>query len=72
MTTQLNCVRRMRPTPIATTMYAPNATAANESGPTTRDDSAKRAAASRSTSQGAKRVSPSATQAVTTVMYVST
>ena len=52
VTTQLNCVRRARPTPIATTMYPANATAENASGPTTRDDSAKAGAAIQSHDPG--------------------
>src|SRR5688572_33349958 len=72
VTTQLNVVRRARPTPIATTTYAAYATVEKASGPTTRDDSANCAAARRSTSHGDSSVSASATQAVTTVRYVST
>jgi hypothetical protein len=37
VTTQLNWVRRDRPTPMATTMYPANATVENARGPTTRD-----------------------------------
>jgi hypothetical protein len=35
VTTQLNCVRRSRPIPIATTVYAPQSAPANASGATT-------------------------------------
>jgi len=72
VTTQLNCVRRARPTPMATTMYAPNATAANASGPTTRDDSSKAGAAIQSTIQGERSASAVATQVATSTRYVST
>ena len=64
VTTQLNWVRRARPTPIAMTMYAPYETVANARGPTTRDDSANFGAARRSTSHGDSSVSASATHAV--------
>ncbi len=67
VTTQLNCVRRARPTPIAMTMYAPYETVANASGPTTCAESANRGAARRSTIHGERSVSASATHAVTTV-----
>ena len=72
VTTQLNCVRLARPTPIATTMYAPNATAENASGPTTREDSANAGAAIQSTIHGDRSASPVATQVVSATRYVST
>ena len=66
VTTQLNCVRRARPTPIATTMYPANATVENASGPTTREDSSNSGAAIHSTIQGERSARPVATQVVTT------
>src|ERR687891_1461807 len=72
VTTQLNCVRRARPTPSARAVYARNATAAKASGPTTRDDSAKAGAAIQSTIQGERSASAVATQVVSSTRYVRT
>jgi hypothetical protein len=72
VTTQLNCVRRARPTPIATTIYAPKATAANASGPTTREDSANADAAIQPTIQGDRSARPAATHVVRSTRYVRT
>ena len=63
VTTQLNCVRFARPTPIATAMYAANATVEKASGPT-RDDSAKAGAMIQSTIHGDSSASPVATHVV--------
>ena len=57
---------------MATTMYAPNATAENASGPTTREDSANAGAAIQSTIHGERSASPVATHVVSATRYVST
>ena len=72
VTTQLNCVRFARPTPIATTMYPANATAENASGPTTREDSANAGAAIQSTIHGDSSARPVATHVVSATRYVRT
>src|SRR5262245_54020930 len=72
VTTQLNRVRRARPTPIATTMYPAKATVENASGPTTRDDSSKSGAAIHWTIQGDRSARPVATQVVSRTRYVRT
>src|SRR5215210_732335 len=72
-TTQLSCVRRARPEPIAMTVYAAYAVAANASGATA---SAARSnsgfGASTSTSHGASAPSASETHEQRTTRYVST
>ena len=64
--TQLNWVRRARPMPIDSTMKPPNDTAANASGPTTREELANSGAVSQATSQGESSVSAVAIQVVRT------
>src|SRR5262249_54191342 len=58
--------------PIEITMYPANATAANESGPTTREALANAGCASHSTIQGASSASAAAIQLQMTMRYVST
>src|SRR6266700_2732480 len=72
--TQLERVLRARLIPITTTMYAPNATVANESGPTTRDAGQKSGfeAASTRTIHGESSVRARANHDVTRTMYVRT
>ena len=62
MITQLNCVRRARPIPIESTMKPPNDTAANASGPTTREALANSGVVSQSTSHGESSASAVAIQ----------
>src|ERR671910_647583 len=71
--TQLNCVLRSRPIPIATTVYAPQSAPAKASGATTsapaQNDSFR---ASTRTIQGASTPSASDNQQATKSRYVST
>ena len=62
VTTQLNCVRRERPTPIATTTYPAKGTTAKERGPTTRDALWNAGAAIHSTIHGERSASAVETQ----------
>ena len=57
---------------MATTMYPANATAANASGPTTRDDSANAGAAIQSTIQGESSASAGRDPGRESTRYVST
>ena len=70
--TQLNCVRFDRPMPIETTMNPANETAANASGPTTREALENSGSVSQSTSHGESSASAVATQVERTTRYVRT
>ena len=64
-TTQLNCIRRARPTATTTTTKAEKITTANARGPTTLDELENAGAAIQSTIQGESSARPVATQVVT-------
>src|SRR5687767_621792 len=70
--TKFDAIRRARPIEITTTTYAPKATAAKQSGATTRSASWNSGGPRICTSQGDSRLSPVATQAPAATTYVST
>ncbi len=71
--TQLNCVRRRRPIPIATTVYPPQSAPANASGATTSAPGQNASfRASTCTIHGASTPSASDSQQATKSRYVST